>query len=261
MLIDAVVLVLRETLEAGVLIPLLVVVATQRGMGYRWLAVALVGGMALAVVYASWLGEISTWFGYTGQERLDATSQFSICATIIALVFLLQREGAATSARRLLRGLLITPVTLATMREAVEIIVFYQGFAHDAHALRLALVSGIIGLAIGVSVGVLAYHAVLAMPAARARRVLVAVISLVGAGMALQATQLLAQADIVPSTLPVWDSSALVSEASVTGQMLYAVFGYESSPSAWELGAYVTTLLLAAGAVLVGANSARGAER
>ena len=67
---------------------------------------------------------------------------------------------------------------------------------------------------------------------------------LIGAGMIMQATMLLEQVDWLPSGEPLWDSSGLLSEQSVAGELLYAVFGYEATPGPAQVVLYSTSLLL-----------------
>ena len=69
-------------------------------------------------------------------------------------------------------------------------------------------------------------------------------LTLVAAGMASQAAQLLIQADWLPSQYPVWDSSWLVAEQTVTGQLLYALIGYEATPAPLQLFIYAAAILL-----------------
>jgi high-affinity iron transporter len=97
-----------------------------------------------------------------------------------------------------------------------------------------------------------------AMAPARCYLCCVALLCLIGAGMVMQATLLLEQVDWLPSAQPLWDSSALVSEQSVTGELLYAVFGYEATPSAVQIGLYVGSLLLMAGSWYVAGRSRTG---
>jgi high-affinity iron transporter len=68
-------------------------------------------------------------------------------------------------------------------------------------------------------------------------------LALVAAGMASQAVVYLMQGGLVESQLPVWDSSGWISETSVTGQLLYAVLGYEATPTLKQLVFYCATLL------------------
>ena len=49
-----------------------------------------------------------------------------------------------------------------------------------------------------------------------------------------------------------WDTSGLISEGSLTGQLLYALVGYEATPSALEVLAYAGSLLIIFLAALIG---------
>jgi high-affinity iron transporter len=64
----------------------------------------------------------------------------------------------------------------------------------------------------------------------------------VAAGIVTQAVSLLEQVDRIPSAPPLWDSSALLPENSVIGQLLYALLGYEATPSLWHVSAYVVVI-------------------
>ena len=62
--------------------------------------------------------------------------------------------------------------------------------------------------------------------------------------MMSQATQFLIQADWLASTEPVWDSSHIISEHSLPGQLLYALMAYEATPTWSQIIIYLTSLLL-----------------
>ena len=62
--------------------------------------------------------------------------------------------------------------------------------------------------------------------------------------MMSQATQFLIQADWLASSNPVWDSSHLISEHSLPGQLLYALMAYEATPTWSQILVYLTSLLL-----------------
>ena len=74
--------------------------------------------------------------------------------------------------------------------------------------------------------------------------------------MVMQATMLLEQVDWLPAGKSVWDSSALVSEQSITGELLYAVFGYESTPSYLQLALYLASLGLMLAVILLARRNA-----
>jgi high-affinity iron transporter len=64
------------------------------------------------------------------------------------------------------------------------------------------------------------------------------------AGMLSQAVLYLIQADLLPSQLPLWDTSNFISESSLMGELLHAMLGYEASPTAIQALVYLGSLLL-----------------
>jgi high-affinity iron transporter len=62
--------------------------------------------------------------------------------------------------------------------------------------------------------------------------------------MASQTVVYLMQGGLIESQLPVWDTSRWVAETSVTGQLLYALLGYEATPTRMQLGIYGVTLMV-----------------
>jgi len=75
---------------------------------------------------------------------------------------------------------------------------------------------------------------------------------LIAAGMALQATALLIQADWITVSGAIWNTSAILPEDSLLGQLLYAFIGYEASPSATEVIVYVSSMAVVAVAFVAG---------
>jgi high-affinity iron transporter len=68
---------------------------------------------------------------------------------------------------------------------------------------------------------------------------------LLAAGMAAQAARFLIQADAIPSLAsPLWDTSALVPNASIAGKMLQGLLGYDARPAGMQIAFFVTSLLV-----------------
>lgn len=242
MLLDAIVIVLRETLEAGVLVSVLASLGTRLHLSLHWLIVALLTGGGGALIYASNLGTVSGWFDGVGQEVVDALLQYAIFGLLLWLMRLIQ---PSQQNQTLLRLCMIATVALAVTREGSEILLFFSSYLQSEEAFVGAVTSGFIGLMIGLSVGILCYLTLaVTLQTATAARVQRIVLPLVAAGMTLQATQLLVQADWIPTGPPIWDSTPVLSERSIAGQMAYAVFGYEATPTAIELGIYIGALCL-----------------
>ena len=133
-------------------------------------------------------------------------------------------------------------VAIALVREGGELVVFYSGFLQGNTSLTSAVTSGFIGLALGLSAGVVFYYGVILLPEIEVRRTLTLLLSLIACGMVLQATQLLIQADWLPTNQPLWDSNELLAENSIAGQIAYAIFGYESRPSVVEISFYLVAM-------------------
>ncbi len=240
MLLDAVIIVLRETLEAGVLVSVLLTVGNRYKLGLRWLAWAFSGGMVGAIIYAGNMGLVSHWFDYVGQEVVNAIIQYSIYLSLL-LICLFVASIPRISSRALIYLLTLT-VALALIREATEIIIFYSGFIGNSAVFSKAATSGFIGLMLGLSVGALCYFSIMSLKPRHVKPVQIGVLALVGAGMVAQATQLLIQADWLPSVAPLWDTREILPEASMPGQLAYAIFGYEATPTPLEAGLFLGAL-------------------
>ena len=240
MLLNAVIIVLRETLEAGVLASLLLTVGNRFQLGLRWLWFALICGCLGALVYATNLGSVSRWFDYNGQEVVNASMQYGIYLCLLAVCLLISSPGRVT--RKILGAFLAVTATLAFVREGTEITVFFMGLLHDSGAQVKALTSGFIGLMIGLSVGILIYYVIMSFKPAITRQIQMVMLVLMAAGMVEQATRLLLQADWLPATMPLWDSNGLLQEQSLSGQVAYAIFGYEATPTLVEVWFYFSAI-------------------
>src|SRR5690606_7165635 len=83
-------------------------------------------------------------------------------------------------------------------------------------------------------------------PAPR-RTLTLGLIALFGGNMLSQAALMLIQSDWLPGGAILWDSSALLPEDSLAGQLFYALVGYEATPSLTQAIAYFGGFTLLAG--------------
>ena len=254
LLIDITIIVLRETLEASILVAVLLSVSRSIGLRVTWVFVSLIFGLVGSVVYGSSLGFISDWFNYAGQEVVNAALQMSVYFLILALIFI--RSIAIDGSNRVFQILMSSIVSVALIREGSEIYVFYAGYFDNTASLLTALTSGFVGVSIGLSVGAIVFYSLAMANQSLARILHSALLILVAAGMVLQATQLLIQVDWISSGEPLWNSGSFIAESSVIGQMAYAIFGYEATPSLIELAAYSLSLIGLVSATLI-ANTFR----
>jgi len=240
MLLTSVIIVLREVLEASLLISILAAISGSLGLSRRWVAWALGLGAAGAVTYSLGINTVSDWFDGMGQEVFSAAMQFLIYLLLAA--FTLAVFGRSKNRRppvALMPLLMTVIVALAVTREGFEVLVYLYGFADVLPQVVSALTGAAIGASIGISIGALLYYMVVCLDQGRSLAAGLGLLALVGAGLLLQAVSLLIQADWLPSQLPLWDTSGWLSETSVTGQLLYVLIGYEATPTAIQVGFYL----------------------
>jgi high-affinity iron transporter len=253
-LLSSVILVLREVLEAALLFSLLMAFSRRLSIASHWVLVALITGLLGAAIYGFNIEAVSAWFDDVGQEVVNAGLQICIYMMLVAVAVLaVRRIRRRPFSESLLVALMACSLAFAVVREGSEIMIYLFGFVQIRDQLAPVLLGSIIGAGIGVSVGAVFYYALLNI----GRRASIVtggiLLALVAAGMASQATLLLIQADWLPAQYPLWDSSWLVSEQSVTGQLLYALMEYEATPTALQIGVYLGALaLLVFGAAIFG---------
>lgn len=245
MLLTSVILVLREVLEAALLLSILLAMSRYLALKTRWIYIALAAGIVGAVIYGQYLGVVSELFEGMGQEVFNALMQIAIYGLLLVtgVLLILNRAGAAKRLG-LLQWSMVLAVALAALREGAEIFIYLNAFRQQADLLQGALLGALIGGGIGFSIGALLYYLLLGLPHRHRLICALLLLTLVAAGLCLQATQLLEQADWLPAQQPLWDTSAMLPENSVLGQLLYALLGYEATPTPVSILAYGCGLLL-----------------
>ena len=252
MFLNAVILILQEILEAALLVSVLLALMVlfdaalvQRG---RWVLGAVAAGLAGASLYGRFMPRVSGWFDYVGLEVVNAGIQLAILACLFPFCFLYGRRGAA--AGWLPVWLMTGMVALSITREGAEVILYIGGVLGQPGNLSALLFGGLIAGGIGISSGVMLYYVLVGLSRRAALRTCVVLLALFAGNMAAQAVLLLTQADWLPYTPEVWNSSGWLQEYSILGQLLYALVGYEANPSAAQAAAYLGAALLVAGSPL-----------
>lgn len=245
MLLTSVVLVLREVLEAALIVSVLLALSRVRGLGTNWLGWAVGLGLAGAVTYAINISVVSDWFDGVGQEVVNAFMQLVLYVLLVAFAILTIRPQVAGEKNvRLLHALMTVSVALAITREGSEIMVYLTSFTQSLDQFTPILTGGMVGLGIGLSVGAITYYVLLSLRQRLLPHLCSIVLAIVAAGLAGQAAQLLIQADWLPAQNALWDTSAWLPEGSLAGQLLYALLGYEATPTPLQAAIYFVALLI-----------------
>jgi high-affinity iron transporter len=250
MLLNSVILVLREVLEAAMVVSLFMAFFTVTNMRHHLLLRAIIVGLLAGSIYAVNLPNFSLWFDGVGQEIVNTAIHVGIFICLLAFAFL--NSCNKTSQSGLLRLFVGLAIVLAISRESAEIMLYISGFSAMQSVLTSVITGSLIGLGLGLSVGVFLYYLVVSVSELYARWLIHVLLVMVAGSMMAQATQFLIQADWLPASSPLWDSSALISEHSLSGQLLYALMAYEATPTGLQVIIYLLSLLLMLLAIATG---------
>ena len=133
----------------------------------------------------------------------------------------------------------------AVMREGSEAVLFIWAIATSGQKTFPMVLGGLAGIAVGALVGALLYRGLLRFPLRHFFAFMSWLILLLTAGLSAQAAGFLNQASILPALgNELWDTSRLLSQASVLGQLLHTLIGYIARPSGIEALFYFGTILL-----------------
>ena len=263
-------LVFREVLEAALIVS--IVAAATRGVPHR--GAALLSGIGLgvlgALLVALGAGRIAALFSGVGQEVFNATVLLAAVLMIAWHVVWMASHGRELAARMQGMGqavrvgaspltVLVAVVALAVLREGSEVVLFLYGMlAGGAGHLGAGLA---LGLAAGMTVGLLLYFGLLRIPLRHFFGATNALLILLAAGLAADAVAFLVQADLLPALgEPLWNSSALLSEHSLPGQALHVLVGYTARPAPIQLLAWLATVVLLSVGMRLAGRMAHGSH-
>jgi high-affinity iron transporter len=253
----ALIIVFREVFEAGLIVG--IVLAVTRGVPHRdlWIGGGVLAGVAAACVIAAFAGAISNLFAGMGQELFNAAI---LAVAVVMLTWhnvWMARHGrelageiravgqAVAEGSKSLLALAVV-VGVAVLREGSEVVLFLYGVvaAGDDSTWSVAL-GGFAGLLLGALVCSLTYFGLVRIPMRALFATTTALIALLAAGMAAQATAFLERANwLTALDAIVWDSGWLLSDSSFLGRALHTLVGYTDQPTVMQLTVYLAVLLV-----------------
>jgi high-affinity iron transporter len=136
-------------------------------------------------------------------------------------------------------------VGLAILREGSEAVIFLYGLAAAGSSAGELITGAGMGLLAGIISGTLLYLGIARIPTGRLFQISGWMLLLLTAGLATQASSYLVQADLLPALgYSIWDSSFLLPQHSLLGQVLHILVGYVENPMGIQLLTYLLTVAL-----------------
>lgn len=253
-MLGSAIIVFRETLEAALIVA--IVMGASRGVlgRGRWVAGGVVLGVVGALVVALFAGAISEAVQGRGQELFNAGVLLAAVAMLAwhnvwmssharKHVEEMRHLGHDVKAGAKPLSAILVVTAVAVLREGSETVLFLYGLL--ASGGRGGLAAGAVaGLAAGAAVGVLLYFGLLRIPLRHFFTVTGAIVLLLASGLAASAAGYLTQAGLLPPLVDrLWDSSWLLSENSLVGHMLHVLIGYSDRPMGIQMLFYAVTLV------------------
>ncbi len=249
------VIMFREVLEASLIIA--IVLGASRGISGRgrWVATGIGLGLIGSSIVAIVANVAASVFSGNGQAILNAVILLSAVAMLTwhnvwmsAHSRQLSSEVKAVgsdvqSGQRPLTALLVITL-VAVMREGSEAVLFLWAIAAGGEQSLNMVLGGLGGVVAGILVGLLLYLGLLRIPVRHFFSFTSWLILLLASGLAAQAAGFLNQIGVLPSLgNGVWNTSTILSQSSMVGQLLHILVGYIARPSGIEVVFYVGTFL------------------
>ncbi|GGO70018.1 hypothetical protein [Bowmanella pacifica] len=239
MLINSVILFLRDALPVFVLVSMLLAVANHSQRQINWLGWALALGLLGSLALTHAVDNLSELLEGAGVEVFIFSCQVAMFALLLVNLhcqFSLRPQGWRWSA--------IAMVSLVLAMDGANFLVYF--FSYWTHEQTpLALIMGtILGGAVCMSVAVL-LHILCRQWLAAGYKLPGALLMLMwGAGQLSYALNLLTQVDLLPPMTPIWDTSQWIADNSELGHLLNSLMGYEAAPGLWQLCVYLLAVVL-----------------
>lgn len=253
-MVDAILLILREVLEASLILTLLVILSRKLGTNLHWILPSIILGALLSWALAHYAYAIADAFDGAGQEWTNSLLYLIVILSFMMIAWIIspslfdthQSINKVTPPQKsvlLQRSWLIVCMTitvaLSLAREVAEIWIYLGGFIDQPNRLQPALIGGVIGLGIGASLGVITYYLLTVLSTRAYVRFLFIFLVFFCGGLSTQIARQLMQIGVLDSPEPLWDASNIINERSWVGELLYGFFGYDASPNSAQIIFYL----------------------
>jgi high-affinity iron transporter len=261
-------LALREGLEAALVVG--IVLGALRKMNQARLAGAVWTGVAAAAIVSGAAAVALTLLGYELKDPAEAIFEgltMLLAAGILTwMIFWMSRQSQKMQAE-LEAGVqkaaggggraLFALAFVAVLREGVELALFLTAATFSSNTSQTVL-GALLGLGVAVLLGWLLFAASIRINLKKFFTVTSILLIFFAAGLVGRGVGELVEMRWFPAFVEhVWDVGNILSEESVLGQTLGALFGYSASPSLMQMLAYIVYFV----AALLGLRASYGSSR
>ncbi len=251
-MLSALLITLREGLEAALIIGIILAYLSNTGnrQGFKpvWIgtSLAIVASLIVGAVIYFTAGRLEG----RAEEIFEGTAMWIAAGVLTWMIFWMRKQAINIKGHlhaRIQSALgsgstlgLLGLAFVAVVREGIETVLFLFAATRTAESASLSAAGGILGLGIAAAVGYSLYKGTSRLNLRAFFTITGLVLILFAAGLLAQGIHEFHEAGIIPPVLAhVWDINHILSERSVTGRFLTAIFGYNADPSLVEVLAYI----------------------
>lgn len=246
----------REVLEIALIISLMFVATKGLENLSKWIGLGLLLGVLGSFLIAVFIEGISNFANGLGQELFNGI--IALSASILigwtavwvsshgkAIANSIKQKGLDVVAGKLPVKTIVLIIMLAVLREGSEIVLFSYGMILSGKTIMLIVVGSILGSLAGAVVGALLYFGMVKINTKYIFKITSYLLIFIAAGMAAVAGKFFAAAGYFSfGSDIIWDTSSLLSQKSVFGEILHIFFGYSDSPMIVEALFYGVFLMI-----------------
>jgi high-affinity iron transporter len=248
------IVIFREILEIAIILSVVMVASKELEHRNRWVAIGVLAGISGSVIVAIFAQSIANAAEGMGQEFFNASILLTATVVIGATALWMSKHAKHLTAHlrhvstEVIQGNLplysiSVVIGLAILREGAEIVLFTHGMIASGQSIASILIGSAMGFALGSAVGAAMYFGLLKISPKHVFGVTTWLLMFLCAGMAATAAKYLVSAGWFESlSNQLWDSSFILDDANVFGQILHALLGYTARPMALQFIFYLTTL-------------------
>ncbi len=254
---SALIIVFREMLEMALVLGVLFAATKGMRQSRQWIGVGVGAGIVGALLFALFMEEIEGSFDGDGEFIFNAAI-LGIASLLIAWTVVwmsshgremaekMRRVGQSVMDGDAPRAALAVVAAAAVLREGGEAVFFLFGAAQTAQQDGASVLTGAgLGILLGVLTGYVIYRGLVRIPLRHLFGVIGWMLIVLAAGMASQAADNLVMIDMLPALIdPLWNTSAVLSESSMMGEVLHVMMGYSDQPSGMQMLTFVLALAL-----------------
>ncbi|PCI02264.1 MAG: iron permease [Zetaproteobacteria bacterium] len=253
-MLSALVIVFREVLEMSIILGMLF--AATKGVAGAKRSILTGAGLGLlgALMFALFMEEVENSMDGAGEFVFNAIV-LGIASVLLAWTVVWMSKHGREMSQRIKKvgesvadgstpmiGLMLISLA-AVMREGGEAVFFLFGIMQVEDDMQAMMWGSLLGLLAGGALGLLLYQGLIRIPMKHVFSVMGAMLILLAAGMASQAANNLVLVDMLPPVIDtLWDSSFILSDESLFGEILHVMVGYDSQPSGMQMMVFVATL-------------------